>query len=647
MIESTTQHNNLPQKLPKGFKYIELEAGTKKPLSSFDEFVTDIAHVQNAGVLRPRNIVGVDFNSSREIAGKVFNLVPTFAVKTKRGAHLYYKLPKKHNIKSQNNIITAAGVPVDYKTGANNKNALAVIKQDGIVREIFDVTQQINNLPNLMYPVSHSKQNLAGFGAGDGRNNELYKHLLNVFEQIPGIKKENILQFGEFINNFVFSEALEEKELNNIVKSVIEKIESKKSMSISLYDCYGKDGKLDIHLLTDYIVHTLDIKLYNKILYYKRDDHYLAYDGINLFREVSRTVDLKRSKDTELEQKKKKKAKLIDYDNFPVKFKNSYLLDGKDIIQKDLVFTPFLLNVDYDVAAYNEDVDKFLDFLTCDRQDLRKLVEELLGHILMTSSFPHKAFFLVANSGSNGKSTFLTMLSNWAGELSTPLALEELNQPVNLFTLQGKLVNLGDDIDAKYLESSRLFKTLVSGNEIMTKALYQMPTKLRNTATLIFTSNEMPYFKDKSGGIARRIAIIPCDNTVKEIDVHIDKKLSTENAKSYILNLAIAGMKRIIENGGKLSNSETVEKTVTQYLTDNDSFLSYMESIEHKIEGNMFSYVYNKYIDHCDEYGFQPLSKNKIGRRLRDLGFSVEQRKTKGVNNKYIIRTEKVHKTGN
>ena len=230
MIESTTQHNNLSQRMPKGFKYIELEVGTKKPLSSFDEFLTDITNVQNAGVLIPSNVVVVDFDSNREIAEKVFNLFPTFAVKTRRGAHLYYKLPKKHNIKSQNNIITAAGVPVDYKTGANNKNALAVIKQDGIQREIFDVTQQINNLPNLMYPVSHSKQNLADFGTGDGRNNELYKHLLNVFEQIPGIKKENILQFGEFINNFVFSEALEEKELNNIVKSVIEKIESVRSI---------------------------------------------------------------------------------------------------------------------------------------------------------------------------------------------------------------------------------------------------------------------------------------------------------------------------------------------------------------------------------------------------------------------------------
>lgn len=642
MTKSTTQHNknqnnqNNNQNKIKGFKFIELEAGTKKPLHSFDEFVTDITNIDNAGILIPKDIVVVDFDSNREIAEKILNLFPTFAVKTARGAHLYYKLPKKHNITSKTAVIITAGVPVDYKTGANNKAALAVIKQDGVVREFYNVVNQINELPTLLFPVSKSKIDLSGLTAGDGRNNELYKHLLNIFEQVPGIKKENITQISEFINNSVFNENLEEKELNNIVKSVIKQIEKKTSMSISLFDCYGKDGKLDMHLLTDYIIHTLDIKVYNKILYYKKNNHYIAYDGMNLFREISTIVDLKKSQDLELEHQLTKKSKLIEYNNFPVKFRNGYLLDGKDIIQKDLVFTPFLLDVDYDATAHDEHVDNFLNFLTCNRKDLRNLVEELLGHILMTSSFPHKAFFLVANSGSNGKSTFLTMLSNWAGDLSTPLALEELNQPVNLFTLQGKLVNLGDDIDAKYLESSRLFKTLVSGNEIMTKALYKMPTKLRNTASLIFTSNEMPYFKDKSGGVARRIAIIPCDNVVKEIDVHIDKKLSTDNAKSYILNLALSGMNRIIENGGKLSKSETVDKTVTQYLQENDSLLSYLEAVNYKIDEHMFSTIYEQYTFHCEDSGFQALSKNKIGRRLRDIGYDTYVKKNKNITVKYI-----------
>lgn len=644
MIESTTEQTQQNYKLIKGFKFIELEADTKKPLCSFDEFVTDITNIDNAGVLISKDIIVVDFDSNREVAERILNVFPTFAVKTTRGAHLYYKLPKKHNISSKTKIVTAVGVPVDYKTGANNKSALAVIKQNGLLREFYNVSNQINPLPLLLYPVSKTKNDLSGLAAGEGRNNELYKHLLNIFEQVPGTKKENITLTSEFINNNVFSEKLEEKELNNVVKSVIKQVERKTSMSISLYDCYGKDGKLDMHLLTDYIVHTLDIKVYNKILYYKKNDHYIAFDGINLFREVSTIVDLKKSQDLELEHQLTKKSNSIEYDNFPVKFQNGYLLDGKDIIQKDLVFTPFLLKVNYDVKAYDEHVDSFLNFLTCDRKDLRNLVEELLGHILMTSSFPHKAFFLVANSGSNGKSTFLTMLSNWAGDLSTPLALEELNQPVNLFTLQGKLVNLGDDIDAKYLESSRLFKTLVSGNEIMTKALYKMPTKLRNTASLIFTSNEMPYFKDKSGGVARRIAIIPCDNVVKEIDVHIDKKLSTDNAKSYILNLAIAGMERIIINGGKLSKSDTVDKTVSQYLMENDSLLSYLEHIEYKIEDHMFSTVYEQYIFHCDESGFQHLSKNKVGRRLRDMGYELIQKKNKGINTKYLKKVTDLKK---
>ena len=137
-------------------------------------------------------------------------------------------------------------------------------------------------------------------------------------------------------------------------------------------------------------------------------------------------------------------------------------------------------------------------------------------------------------------------------------------------------------------------------------------------------------------GIARRIAIIPCDNVVNEIDIHIDKKLSTDNAKSYLLNLALQGMNRIIDNGGKLSNSETVDKTVNTYLTENDSFLSFMDSVEYNIDGNMFSLMYQKYLEHCEEYGFQALSKNKIGRRLRDAGFLIEQKKNKGINSKYI-----------
>src|SRR5690606_41960542 len=82
----------------------------------------------------------------------------------------------------------------------------------------------------------------------------------------------------------------------------------------------------------------------------------------------------------------------------------------------------------------------------------------------------------------------------------------------------------------------------------------------------------MPTFKDKTGGIARRLVIIPFDNKVKKVDPRIDEKLSTENAKSYILNLALKGLRRIIENNG-ISHSQTIENAINRYLTENDSVL--------------------------------------------------------------------------
>ena len=273
----TSIHDNIKMQhgilIPRLFKFIELEAETKKPLHSFDEFLTDISKIQNAGIIIPKNIVVVDFDSNRTIAEKILNKYPTFAVKTKRGCHLYYKLPKVHNIRSGNNITTAAGIPVDYKTGAKNKNALAVIKQNGIVREIYGCTDKINELPYLLYPLPLSKQNLVNFSDGDGRNTGLFKHLLNVFEQVKGVKEEHIIQICDFINQNVFNEALEEKEIKNILKSVSERRETKTSLSISLNDCFGEDGKINIYLLSDYINHKLDVKIYNKILYYKEKDH--------------------------------------------------------------------------------------------------------------------------------------------------------------------------------------------------------------------------------------------------------------------------------------------------------------------------------------------------------------------------------------
>ncbi|MDK6218069.1 DUF5906 domain-containing protein, partial [Escherichia coli] len=120
------------------------------------------------------------------------------------------------------------------------------------------------------------------------------------------------------------------------------------------------------------------------------------------------------------------------------------------------------------------------------------------------------------------------MLNAFAGDLGTNISLENFNDPTSVVELEGHLVNIGDDIDARYLESSSNFKILASGNTLMVRPIYSTPYRMKNKATLIFTANDMPTFKDKTGGIARRLVIIPCDNVVKKVDFSIDEKLSTD-----------------------------------------------------------------------------------------------------------------------
>src|SRR5699024_851443 len=207
-------------------------------------------------------------------------------------------------------------------------------------------------------------------------------------------------------------------------------------------------------------------------------------------------------------------------------------------IKVDPGFTPYYLDIVYKEDAYDEHVDQFLDWFTCNRKDLRKVIEEMFGHVLMTKAFPHRSFFFWGESGSNGKSTLIKMLQSFADGLHTNVPLDKFEDDTSVYSLIGKLLNVADDIDASYLDKSSNFKTIASGDPVMVRPIYSTAITFFNKATLVFTCNELPVFKDKSGGIKRRMQVIPCDAKIKDRDVHIDDKLSSDNAKSYLLNLA-------------------------------------------------------------------------------------------------------------
>ena len=600
-------------------KYLKLD-NEKRPVEGFDVTYTSLDKLDNAGIKLNGKTVIVDFDAHTEeeieklkgVVSYIYAKYPTFKVETTRGIHLYYRVPNGLTIKNWTAQMNMLGFKVDYKTGATSQG---VIKLDGKLRKTSEPLEDLNltklpELPVELYPLPKSKGNiLLGLKDGDGRNDNLYKHLLCVKEARTGLDLEAV---ANFINDYLFSDKLKSNELEATIESVKSKEESK--------DTYTGDPK-DMISFAEFIVKALDIKIYNYSLYF-RDGLNYSKDKIKLNKAINKYLQLRRSQMTELEAQLYIYAELVeDKSKFLVKLRNGVIVED-NVVDYDCGFTPFYLDVSYDAEAYDKNVDDFINFICCSRADMRTVLEEILGHILLINRFPHKIFFLTG-SGANGKSTFVEMITKWTSELSSHVDIANFDDGTSLTSLVGKLVNVADDVDAIYLEKSKNLKTMASGNTVGCRAIYSQPITLKNTATLIFTANEPPVFKDKSQGIGRRLVIIPFDNVVKKRIYNLDELLSSDNAKSYLLNLALGGIKRILANNLEMSESTTIEDATKQYYLDNDSVLAYLNDYE-DIDGNPISSVYEAYTDYCDDSNLKAVSLNKFSRRLKSLGYETK-----------------------
>lgn len=613
-------------------KFIKLN-NEKKPVEGFDVTYTSLDNLENAGIKLNHKTVIVDFDAHNEEEQKKLEMVvnvicakyPTFKVETKRGVHLYYRIPDGLTIKNWTNQMTMLGFKVDYKTGTTSQG---VIKLDGEVRNTNKPLNELNlikltELPIELYPLPKSKNNtLLCLTDGDGRNDNLYKHLLCVKESKVPLNLDDV---ANFINDYLFEDKLKVNELEATVESVINKEQINNGQ-------YNGDPK-DMIEFAEFITKELDIKIYNGSLYFKDGINY-SKDKIKLNKSINKYLKLRKAQMTELEAQLYIYAELIDSkQKFNVKLRNGVIIED-NVVDYDCGFTPFYLDVIYNPDAYDKNVDEFLDFICRGRKDMRVVIEEILGHILLVDRFPHKIFFLTG-SGANGKSTFVEMITKFTGELSSHIDIANFDDGTSLISLIGKLVNVADDVDAIYLEKSKNLKTMASGNTVGARAIYSQPITLKNTATLIFTANEPPVFKDKSDGIGRRLLILPFENKVKERIYNLDELLSTDNAKSYLLNLALAGAKRIYDNKLEMSESKTIAEATKQYYLDNDSVLAYLNEYP-DIDDNLYSAVYSQYDNFCTINNFKVISKSSFSKRLKSHGYTTLKKTRNGKTDTYV-----------
>ena len=111
-----------------------------------------------------------------------------------------------------------------------------------------------------------------------------------------------------------------------------------------------------------------------------------------------------------------------------------------------------------------------------------------------------------------------------ADENISALDLKELGDRFSTSMMFGKLANIGDDIGDDFLQGTQvsIFKKVVTGNRIKAERKGMDPFEFNPYVKLLFSANDIPRMKDKTGAVLRRLVIIPFNATFTDQDPDFD-----------------------------------------------------------------------------------------------------------------------------
>lgn len=571
-------------------------------------------------------LIDIDDGAQAEI---MMNIVEDFQLNCKvlcttRGKHFLFK---NHQVsRNRTHVPLAIGLTADIKIGT--RLSYEVIKIDGEERfcEWDAEDGNYQELPKWMFPVAASTDFL-DMDAGDGRNQALFNYILTLTAN--DFTVEETREAIRILNKYVLKESLSDDELETILRDEAFQKPVFFMGSTFLFDKFA--------------------------IYLKNNNHVVKINGqLHIYRDGIYVTGYKEIEAVMIQHipnlKKTQRREVIDYmelvaeeateaDARYIAFRNGLY----DIVTNTMqAFTPDIIVTnrfpwDYVPDAYDELADKTLDKLACGDAAIRLLLEECIGYCFYRRNELGKAFILTGDK-SNGKSTFLDMVKAVLGDGNvSALDLKELGDRFSTSMMYGKLANIGDDIGDDFLQGSQvsIFKKIVTGNRIKAERKGQDPFEFNPYVKLLFSANDIPRMKDKTGAVLRRLVIIPFNATFSrdaaDYDPFIKYKLIQQESIEYLIALGVQGLKRVITNN-QFTNSELVQRQLNEYEEENNPIIAFIAEVgTEAIENEATADVYRRYQVFCADNSMQPMSNIVFSKQInKRLGMEVVVSKIQG-----------------
>lgn len=219
--------------------------------------------------------------------------------------------------------------------------------------------------------------------------------------------------------------------------------------------------------------------------------------------------------------------------------------------------------------------------------DSEEEARALLRH-LATSLAPGWSavkYLLLLGGGRNGKSLLLTMLTSIFGiENCSSVTRQDIAEKSPTVTeLNGKLLNVVFDGPAEYLKDSGFEKSLVAGEPVPIRKLYDStPTMVQTTALFVEGLNEEPKSKDKSTALQKRLVRFEFPHTYAD-DKRFWREMTSERWVGALLSLLIDHYVVEDEISTKLAPTQKAIELQLEHMYVNSlglQFLKYLEETD-------------------------------------------------------------------
>lgn len=265
---------------------------------------------------------------------------------------------------------------------------------------------------------------------------------------------------------------------------------------------------------------------------------------------------------------------------------------------------------------------------------------EMVGYVLFSRTMFPPYIFHFYGKGRTGKSLIADWIQSILGEVNVArMSILAISKDFGAANLIGKRLNIATETETSIASQytpidTELLKRLSGGEEIQANRKHKSYVKFRNTAKLIFCSNNQLVLGDSSSGMNRRI-ITWRFGIEQENNSEIKSILYEASSKKQLVEQQLAGWERILENKEiTLSEVNRNENANREAYDSRNQFIQYRwegmgkQAIQWAVEDEhpTISGLYREYEAFCVDNRYLPVGKVKFNARLEDeLGLTKKR----------------------